>query len=115
MSTNDHWWFSSTRCLLRPHNFGSFVGQAVKKTMEIMDKAVGKVLFIDEAYGLNPKHGGGGASFMQEVRTYEPITPSSANNRRRASDKFARKQQCEIRWQSTANELYTSMRATLVK
>lgn len=48
---------------------GSFVGQAAKKTKEIMDKAIGKVLFIDEAYGLNPRHGGGGASFMQEVST----------------------------------------------
>lgn len=47
----------------------SYVGQAAKKTKEIMDKAIGKVLFIDEAYGLNPRHGGGGASFMQEVST----------------------------------------------
>lgn len=70
---------------LRLHTFRSFVGQAAKKTKEIMDKAVGKVLFIDEAYGLNPRHGGGGASFMQEVRTDELITPCSAN-RRRTSD-----------------------------
>ncbi|CAM9651536.1 unnamed protein product, partial [Hapterophycus canaliculatus] len=43
-----------------------YVGQAAKKTKEIMDKAVGKVLFVDEAYGLNPRHGGTG-SFMQEA------------------------------------------------
>lgn len=43
------------------------MGQAAKKTKGIMDKAIGKVLFIDEAYGLNPNHGGSGASFMQEV------------------------------------------------
>lgn len=45
-----------------------YVGQAAKKTKEIMDKAVGRVLFVDEAYGLNPRHGGVG-SFMQEVCT----------------------------------------------
>lgn len=45
------------------------MGQAAKKTKEIMDKAIGKVLFIDEAYGLNPRHGFKGASFMQEVNT----------------------------------------------
>lgn len=39
------------------------------KTKALMDKAIGKVLFIDDAYGLNPQHGGqgGGATFMQEV------------------------------------------------
>ncbi|CAM9929716.1 unnamed protein product, partial [Ectocarpus sp. 13 AM-2016] len=42
-------------------------GQAARKTKEILDKAIGKVLFIDEAYGLNPRHGGGSGSFMQEV------------------------------------------------
>lgn len=47
--------------------FRSFVGQAALKTKEILDKAIGKVLFIDEAYGLNPRHGSGSASFMQEV------------------------------------------------
>ena len=34
-----------------------------------MDKAIGRVLFIDEAYGLNPNQmGSHGATFMQEVR-----------------------------------------------
>lgn len=41
-----------------------YVGQTGGKTREIFSKARGKVLFIDEAYQLNPKHGG---SFMQEA------------------------------------------------
>ncbi|MEW5313864.1 MAG: hypothetical protein WDW38_005396 [Sanguina aurantia] len=35
-----------------------YVGQASAKTREMFDKGVGKVMFIDEAYRLNPKHGG---------------------------------------------------------
>jgi replication-associated recombination protein RarA len=41
-----------------------YVGQAGKKTREMFKDARGKVLFIDEAYQLNPKNGG---SFMKEV------------------------------------------------
>lgn len=41
-----------------------YVGQTGKKTRETFVKARGKVLFIDEAYQLNPKQGGG---FMQEA------------------------------------------------
>jgi hypothetical protein len=41
-----------------------FVGQAGGKTLDLLTKARGKVLFIDEAYQLNPQQGG---SYMQEV------------------------------------------------
>lgn len=41
-----------------------YVGQAGKATREKFEKARGKVLFIDEAYQLNPQQGG---SYMQEV------------------------------------------------
>lgn len=43
-----------------------YMGQAVGKTVDILMKAKGKVLFIDEAYRLNPQHSGGGG-YMQEV------------------------------------------------
>eukprot|EP00899_Mesostigma_viride_P014092 jgi/Mesvir1/22684/Mv14107-RA.1 len=44
-------------------------GQAALKTKEMFANALGKVLFVDEAYGLNPSHGGGTSSsgMMQEV------------------------------------------------
>ncbi|CAN0584137.1 unnamed protein product, partial [Laminaria digitata] len=46
----------------------SYIGQAAIKTKGMMDKAIGKVLFIDEAYGLNPHQTGShGATFMQEA------------------------------------------------
>lgn len=41
-----------------------FIGQAGHKTMEILEKSRGGVLFIDEAYQLNPYRGG---SFMTEA------------------------------------------------
>uniref|UniRef100_A0A7S0VPX4 AAA+ ATPase domain-containing protein n=1 Tax=Hemiselmis tepida TaxID=464990 RepID=A0A7S0VPX4_9CRYP len=41
-----------------------YVGQAGKVTRDTMAKAKGKVLFIDEAYQLDPRHGG---SYMSEV------------------------------------------------
>lgn len=41
-----------------------YAGQSGARTREMFDKALGKVLFIDEAYKLNPK---GGGSFMREV------------------------------------------------
>jgi len=41
-----------------------FVGQAAKKTMDILEKSRGGVLFIDEAYQLNPNRGG---TFMTEA------------------------------------------------
>ncbi len=41
-----------------------YINQAGKKTREMLTKARGKVLFVDEAYQLNPRQGG---QFMQEV------------------------------------------------
>ncbi|CAB1107617.1 unnamed protein product [Ectocarpus sp. CCAP 1310/34] len=60
-----------------------FVGQAALKTKEILDKAIGKVLFIDEAYGLNPRHGGGSGFFMQDAPRFgngRTITDLAANH-----------------------------------
>jgi ankyrin repeat protein/replication-associated recombination protein RarA len=48
-----------------PESFQTgFVGQAPAATRKMFDEALGKVLFIDEAYKLNPKNGG---PFMKEV------------------------------------------------
>lgn len=41
-----------------------YLGQTALKTKEIFEKARGKVLFIDEAYRLNPRHGG---QYMKEA------------------------------------------------
>jgi replication-associated recombination protein RarA len=41
-----------------------FVGQARRETRKIFESALGKVLFIDEAYGLDPEKGG---PYMQEA------------------------------------------------
>ena len=41
-----------------------YVGQAGKKTFDVLTKARGKVLFIDEAYQLNPNKGG---EYMQQA------------------------------------------------
>lgn len=57
---------TSVLCFVRLRRY---IGQAGRKTKDVMDKAIGKVLFIDEAYGLNPQHGGGTASFMHEAST----------------------------------------------
>ncbi|GIQ81727.1 CbxX/CfqX family protein, partial [Kipferlia bialata] len=40
-----------------------YVGQSAKKTTDLFDEALGKVLFIDEAYALNPKN----SHFMKDV------------------------------------------------
>lgn len=42
-----------------------FVGQAGQNTRKIFESALGRVLFIDEAYRLNPA--AGGANFNQEI------------------------------------------------
>jgi len=39
---------------------GQYVGQSAPKVREMMDKALGKVLFIDEAYSLASSAGGFG-------------------------------------------------------
>lgn len=44
-----------------------FVGQSKDKVQEVMDEALGGVLFIDEAYNLGSRNGSGG-SFGQEVQ-----------------------------------------------
>ena len=41
-----------------------YAGQTSQKTTDFLMKARGKVLFIDEAYQLNPRKGG---AYMQEV------------------------------------------------
>ena len=38
---------------------GEYIGETPQKTMEQVKKAMGGVLFIDEAYALIPKEGGG--------------------------------------------------------
>ncbi|CAM9784239.1 unnamed protein product, partial [Choristocarpus tenellus] len=43
-----------------------YIGQTAIKTKAKVEEAIGKVLFIDEAYGLNPHHAGR-HSFMQEA------------------------------------------------
>jgi len=51
-------------CLLSMTLLPGFVGQSAGKTREIFQRARGKVLFVDEAYRLNPRRGG---SYMSEV------------------------------------------------
>ena len=48
-----------------PTDFGTgYVGQAALQTRKVFERALGKVLFIDEAYGLNPNRGG---PYMRET------------------------------------------------
>ena len=57
-----------------------FVGQSGPRTLKVLREAMGKVLFIDEAYRLNPERGG---AFGQEVldELVNAITSSEFKNK----------------------------------
>ena len=51
----------------RPDFIGNYLGQTANKTRELCEKAIGGILFIDEAYSLVQKYSGGNADYGQEA------------------------------------------------